>query len=83
VEQYEARFKTPLGAEWNSRAIHQKETMPRVTKKVCLFMLWSREDRADYIAWSYHRACQEVVLVSPLFSGLMPFSFTAFVISLL
>jgi hypothetical protein len=35
VEQFEARFKTPLGSEWNSRAVHQKETMPRVVKKVC------------------------------------------------
>ena len=38
VEQFEARFKTPLGSEWNSRAVHQKETMPRVVKKVrCVF----------------------------------------------
>lgn len=36
IEQYEARFKNPLGSEWNSRATHQKETMPRVTKKVRL-----------------------------------------------
>lgn len=35
IAQYEARFNNPLGAEWNSRSIHQKETMPRVTKKVC------------------------------------------------
>ena len=34
VEQYEARFKTPLGSEWNSRSVYQKENMPRVTKKV-------------------------------------------------
>jgi hypothetical protein len=34
IAQYEARFNNPLGAEWNSRSIHQKETMPRVTKKV-------------------------------------------------
>ena len=34
IEQYEARFKTPLGSEWNSRGVHQKETMPRVVKKV-------------------------------------------------
>jgi len=40
VEQFEARFKTPLGSEWNSRAVHQKETMPRVVKKVrCVFIL--------------------------------------------
>jgi hypothetical protein len=38
VEQFEARFKTPLGSEWNSRAVHQKETMPRVVKKVCPFL---------------------------------------------
>jgi hypothetical protein len=35
IEQFEARFKTPLGSEWNSRGVHQKETMPRVVKKVC------------------------------------------------
>lgn len=32
--QYEASFKMPVGAEWNSRTTHQKETMPRVVKKV-------------------------------------------------
>ncbi|KAK4683749.1 U3 small nucleolar RNA-associated protein 14, partial [Tremellales sp. Uapishka_1] len=31
--QFEASFNTPLGAEWNSRGMHQKETMPRVVKK--------------------------------------------------
>lgn len=35
IEQFEARFKTPIGSEWNSRGVHQKETMPRVVKKVC------------------------------------------------
>ena len=40
VEQFEARFKTPLGSEWNSRAVHQKETMPRVVKKVCVSSLF-------------------------------------------
>lgn len=42
VEQYEARFKTPLGSEWNSRSVYQKENMPRVTKKVSrLYSLFS------------------------------------------
>jgi hypothetical protein len=41
VEQFEARFKTPLGSEWNSRAVHQKETMPRVVKKVCPSLLFT------------------------------------------
>jgi len=41
VEQFEARFKTPLGSEWNSRAVHQKETMPRVVKKVCLSLFFT------------------------------------------
>ncbi len=31
--QYEASFSTPVGADWNSRATHQRATMPRVTKK--------------------------------------------------
>lgn len=34
VQQYEKRFENPLGAEWNSRAGHQRGTLPRVTKKV-------------------------------------------------
>lgn len=41
VEQYEARFKTPLGSEWNSRSVYQKENMPRVTKKVSRLSLSS------------------------------------------
>ena len=32
--QYEKRFETPVGAEWNSRAGYQRETLPRVMKKV-------------------------------------------------
>lgn len=44
VEQYEARFKNPLGSEWNSRGVHQRETMPRVTKKVRSIM----GNRADF-----------------------------------
>ena len=36
VAQYEASFNTPVGAEWNSRKVHQRETMPRVIKKVSL-----------------------------------------------
>lgn len=31
--QYEASFKDPVGADWNTRATHQRETMPRVIKK--------------------------------------------------
>lgn len=42
VAQYEARFSNPLGAEWNSRQVHQKETLPRVTKKVCDY-IWMIE----------------------------------------
>jgi U3 small nucleolar RNA-associated protein 14 len=34
VAQYEASFNSPVGAEWNSRKVHQKETTPRVVKKV-------------------------------------------------
>lgn len=34
VQQYEKRFDNPLGSEWNSRAGHQRGTLPRVTKKV-------------------------------------------------
>jgi hypothetical protein len=32
--QYEASFTTPVGADWNAIATHQRATMPRVTKKV-------------------------------------------------
>lgn len=32
-EQYERRFDVPLGSEWNTRKMHQKETLPRVVKK--------------------------------------------------
>lgn len=39
VAQYEKRFENPLGAEWNSRAGHQRGTLPRVTKKVSLGFL--------------------------------------------
>jgi U3 small nucleolar RNA-associated protein 14 len=39
VAQYEASFNTPVGAEWNSRKVHQRETMPRVIKKVSLGLL--------------------------------------------
>lgn len=64
IEQYEARFKNPLGSEWNSRAVHQKETMPRVTKKVRLFPPQGNGGRyTDSIAWSYHRACAKIVLI--------------------
>lgn len=31
--QYEASFADPVGAEWNTRAVHQRAVMPRVTKK--------------------------------------------------
>ncbi|ORX39615.1 small-subunit processome [Kockovaella imperatae] len=31
--QYEKRFENPLGAEWNSRSGHQRETLPRVVRK--------------------------------------------------
>ncbi|KAJ9111641.1 hypothetical protein QFC19_000998 [Naganishia cerealis] len=31
--QYEASFATPVGADWNAIAAHQRATMPRVTKK--------------------------------------------------
>jgi len=34
VAQYERNFDTPLGSEWNARGVHQRETMPRVVKKV-------------------------------------------------
>lgn len=34
VAQYEASFANPIGGEWNSRAVHQRQTLPRVTKKV-------------------------------------------------
>ena len=36
VAQYERSFDMPLGSEWNSRTMHQRETMPRVVKKVCV-----------------------------------------------
>ncbi|EIW70264.1 hypothetical protein M231_02770 [Tremella mesenterica] len=31
--QYEASFSVPVGSEWNSRKVYQRETMPRVVKK--------------------------------------------------
>ncbi|ORY32074.1 Utp14 protein-domain-containing protein [Naematelia encephala] len=34
--QYERAFANPVGGEWNSRVIVQKETLPRVVKKVSL-----------------------------------------------
>lgn len=34
VAQYERSFDMPLGSEWNSRGVHQRETTPRVIKKV-------------------------------------------------
>lgn len=40
VAQYEASFATPTGAEWNSRKVHQRETMPRVIKKVSWVSFW-------------------------------------------
>ncbi len=32
--QYEASFSNAVGSDWNTRATHQRETMPRVIKKV-------------------------------------------------
>lgn len=34
VEQYEASLRTPVGSEWNSRIGFQRETVPRIQKKV-------------------------------------------------
>lgn len=69
VEQYEARFKTPVGSEWNSRAMHQKETMPRVTKKVSPgphVHLNEAGIIADPIAWSYYRTNPKAILSGSL-----------------
>lgn len=71
VEQYEARFRTPVGSEWNSRAVHQKETMPRVTKKVSPVPYYKVGTIADEVAaGSYYRTDPKAVLnftPSPMF----------------
>jgi hypothetical protein len=59
--QYEASFKMPVGAEWNSRTTHQKETMPRVVKKVSL-LGGDADVTLTNIAWSHHRTHRETVL---------------------
>ena len=46
VVQYEQRFNMPLGSEWNARGVHQRETMPRVTKKVS-----TKEREAKQVCW--------------------------------
>lgn len=37
IAQYQASLSQPIGGEWNSRTAVQRETMPRVIKKVCLY----------------------------------------------
>jgi U3 small nucleolar RNA-associated protein 14 len=34
VAQYQASLAQPVGGEWNSRTAVQRETMPRIIKKV-------------------------------------------------
>ena len=34
--QFEASMSTPIGSEWNTRLGFQRETLPRVVKKVSL-----------------------------------------------
>jgi U3 small nucleolar RNA-associated protein 14 len=34
MEQYEQSLRTPMGSEWNTNAIHQKMTKPRVITKL-------------------------------------------------
>lgn len=59
--QYEASFKMPVGAEWNSRTTHQKETMPRVVKKVSR-PYFSARALLTSPARSHHRTHRETVL---------------------
>lgn len=37
IEQYEASLRTPVGSEWNSRIGYQRETVPKIQKKVSFY----------------------------------------------
>lgn len=63
--QYEASFTTPVGADWNAIATHQRATMPRVTKKVGSRLACGGvfADVLSVAAWRDHRSRVSNVLM--------------------
>jgi U3 small nucleolar RNA-associated protein 14 len=57
VAQYQASLAQPVGGEWNSRTAVQRETMPRVIKKVSSMFRGESRGRGTMLmisAWSYY-----------------------------